>query len=185
MPLHQPESNSDTPAFPSFIQWLSPTYAPDSNPQGWDLQGMNLAALPDTLSHPTLLFYIYGECSQHIARLSKTADSTAAITAFFQPYLSLLPNYSASDKACVPSAVLATAWAADELAGYGSYSNFQVGLEAGDADVSALREGMPDAGLWFAGEHTAPFVALGTTTGAYWSGEKVAERIVEKHKATH
>lgn len=29
-----------------------------------------------------------------------------------------------------------------------------------------------------AGEHTAPFVALGTVTGAYWSGEGVARRIV-------
>ena len=31
------------------------------------------------------------------------------------------------------------------------------------------------AGLWFAGEHVAPFVALGTTTGAWWSGEAVGE----------
>ena len=36
-------------------------------------------------------------------------------------------------------------------------------------------------GLWFAGEHTAPFVALGTVTGAYWSGEAVAGRIVEAY----
>ena len=35
-------------------------------------------------------------------------------------------------------------------------------------------------GLWLAGEHTAPFVALGTTTGAYWSGEGVARRICKK-----
>ena len=46
-----------------------------------------------------------------------------------------------------------------------------------DKDIEALREGCPDRNLWFAGEHTAPFVALGTTTGAYWSGEAVAERI--------
>ena len=32
-------------------------------------------------------------------------------------------------------------------------------------------------GLWFAGEHTAPFAAMGTTTGAYWSGERVARGI--------
>ena len=47
-----------------------------------------------------------------------------------------------------------------------------------------MREGMPGVGLWFAGEHTAPFVALGTSTGAYWSGEKVAERIMAKHEET-
>lgn len=35
-----------------------------------------------------------------------------------------------------------------------------------------------ERGIWFAGEHTAPFIALGTTTGAYWSGEGVARRIV-------
>lgn len=38
---------------------------------------------------------------------------------------------------------------------------------------------MPEQGIWIAGEHTAPFVALGTATGAYWSGEKVALRILE------
>jgi hypothetical protein len=42
-----------------------------------------------------------------------------------------------------------------------------------------MREGMPERGIWIAGEHTAPFVALGTATGAYWSGEKVALRILE------
>lgn len=38
-------------------------------------------------------------------------------------------------------------------------------------------DGMSDRGVWFAGEHTAPFVALGTVTGAWWSGEGVAGRI--------
>ena len=42
-----------------------------------------------------------------------------------------------------------------------------------------MRKGMPKKGVWIAGEHTAPFVALGTATGAYWSGEKVALRILE------
>lgn len=37
--------------------------------------------------------------------------------------------------------------------------------------------------MWFAGEHTAPFIALGTTTGAYWSGEGVARRIVRAYQA--
>lgn len=41
-----------------------------------------------------------------------------------------------------------------------------------------MRRGVPGRGLWFAGEHTAPFVALGTVTGAYWAGEGVARRIV-------
>lgn len=79
----------------------------------------------------------------------------------------------------MPKGVFATNWVSDEFAGYGSYTNFQVGLEDGDGCVEGLRRGMPEKGIWFAGEHTAPFVALGTSTGAWWSGEGVAGRIVE------
>lgn len=50
-----------------------------------------------------------------------------------------------------------------------------------DKDIEALREGCPERGVWFAGEHTAPFVALGTVTGAYWSGDKVAARVLEAY----
>jgi hypothetical protein len=49
----------------------------------------------------------------------------------------------------------------------------------GDKDIVAMRQGVPAEGIWLAGEHTAPFVALGTVTGAYWSGEHVAKRIVQ------
>lgn len=48
-----------------------------------------------------------------------------------------------------------------------------------DEDIKILREGLPHQGLWLAGEHTAPFVALGTVTGAFWSGEAVANRVVD------
>jgi hypothetical protein len=41
-----------------------------------------------------------------------------------------------------------------------------------------MRKGIPERAVWIAGEHTAPFVALGTVTGAWWSGEGVARRIV-------
>lgn len=80
---------------------------------------------------------------------------------FFEPYFSRLPNYSALNPDHQPRSILATAWANDELAGYGSYCNFQVGLERGDQDIEAMRRGVPEQGLWFAGEHTSPFVALG------------------------
>ena len=168
--------------YPGFTHWLAPTYA-QSNPQQWDQQGMNLAALPGETAHPTLLFYIYGPCATHIASLASTATSHQArdhaLIDWFTPYFSHLPNYNPSSPACQPSGVLATAWANDEFAGYGSYANFQVGLEEGDEDVEVMREGLPERGIWFAGEHTAPFVALGTSTGAYWSGEGVGRRIVE------
>lgn len=45
-------------------------------------------------------------------------------------------------------------------------------------DIRALRTGVPEKGVWLAGEHTAPFVALGTLTGACWSGESVGMRIL-------
>lgn len=141
---------------------------------------MNLAALPSSAAHATLLFYTYGPTSSHIASLlssSPPVTHTELLTEFFAPYFSRLPNYSASDPSHQPQSVLATNWASDELAGYGSYSNFQTGLERGDQDIEVMRKGLPERGVWLAGEHTAPFVALGTVTGAWWSGEGVGKRI--------
>jgi hypothetical protein len=96
---------------------------------------------------------------------------------FFKPYIELLPNYSELDLNCKPAGILATGWENDEFAGWGSYTNFPIGLERGDKDVIALRGGIPEKGIWFAGEHCAPFVALGTVTGAWWSGEGVGHKI--------
>jgi hypothetical protein len=182
-PLHQPSTtNTDSPKkqnHPGFTHWLSPSYA-ETNPQHWDQQGGNLAALPGDTAHPTLLFYIYGPCASHIASLISSTPSyqqDSTLIDWFEPYFSRLPNYNASSPQCRPSGILATAWANDEFAGYGSYSNFQVGLEEGDVNIEVMRHGLPEKGVWFAGEHTAPFVALGTSTGAYWAGEGVAERI--------
>jgi hypothetical protein len=98
---------------------------------------------------------------------------------FFQPYFSLLPHYDEASEDCSPSGWVATDWVLDEWAGNGSYCNFQTGLVEGDKDIETMRGGLPDRHLWFAGEHTAPFVALGTVTGAFWSGEGVAERIAK------
>lgn len=184
MPIHQsPLVANDKDHHPPHTHWLSPTYATGTNPNGWDVQAMNMAALPGDSAHPTLLFYIYGPCSKYIAELVYSAkneqDRDEKLLAYFKPYYSLLPNYSSSDSNCKPKAVLATAWAGDKFAGYGSYSNFQVGLEKGDEDIKTMRHGMPERGIWLAGEHTAPFVALGTSTGAYWSGEGVAKRILK------
>lgn len=190
-PLHPPRGDEEGDAtenhFPGFAHFLAPTYAPITNSDGWDQQIMNLAALPPSTAHPTLLFYVHGPCAAHIASLVR--DRTSSVTHnnkelidFFTPYIARLPHYRATDPACTPIAILATAWTNDELAGYGSYSNFQAGLQAGDQDIVVLRQGVGGRGLWFAGEHTAPFDALGTTTGAYLSGERVARRIVERHE---
>lgn len=168
-----------------FVQWLSPNYVPDLNPRRWNQEVVELASLDPAVSHPTLLFYTYGEQSQYItSELLKIPDPQKKdefLLNFFKPYYSRLPHYSDSNPDCKPSGFMATDWLHDELSGFGSYSNFQVGLEEGDADIRAMREGLPDHGLWLAGEHTAPFVGLGTATGAYWSGEAVGKRIAEAY----
>lgn len=168
-----------------FVQWLSPTYAPDSNPRRWNQEAVDLASLPPATAHPTLLFYTFGEQSRYLTdEVARMADATKRerfLCDFFKPYYSRLPHFSEASDDCKPTACLATDWLHDELAGCGSYSNFQVGLERGDDDVTLMREGLPEQGLWLAGEHTAPFVALGTATGAYWSGESVGRRIAEAY----
>lgn len=54
-----------------------------------------------------------------------------------------------------------------------------MGVKDAAGDVKAIREGVPDRRLWFAGEHTSPFEELGTVAGAYLSGEGVALGILE------
>ncbi|TGO61123.1 hypothetical protein BOTNAR_0134g00220 [Botryotinia narcissicola] len=169
--------------FDGFTQWLAPTYTRTTNPHKWHQEIVPLSSFTPENAHPTLLLYIYGEQSQLFAhtlsRLGSSAERDAFLVSFFQPYYSLLPNYEEGNADCTPLSCVGTTWVNDDLAGNGSYTNFQVGLREGDADVKVLREGVPERRLWFAGEHTAPFIALGTTTGAYWSGEAVGERMVE------
>ncbi|KOS23113.1 Lysine-specific histone demethylase 1 -like protein 3 [Escovopsis weberi] len=168
-----------------FVHWLSPAYHADGNPSRWLQESVELATIAPEAAHPTLLFYLYGEQSEFItsslAGLATADERHGFLARHFEPYYRLLPNYDAGAPCCRPSCSLATSWLRDELAGNGSYSNFQVGLSSGDEDIRVMREGLPGQGLWFAGEHTAPYVALGTVTGAYWSGETVGRRIAETH----
>jgi hypothetical protein len=169
----------------AFAQFLEPTY--DSHPKSieWNQECLSMASLPLSTAHPTLLFYTYGESGaeiiKSISRLApQSAEYRAALIKSLEPFYSRIPGYDTSSTDCVPSALLATQWQKDEYAGHGSYCNFQVGVQQADRDIEALRDGGGSGvgrGLWFAGEHTAPFVALGTTTGAYWSGERVARGI--------
>lgn len=164
-----------------FIQLLAPNYALDSNPHRWNQEAVELASFTPADSHPTLLFYTYGDQSKYLTgevhKLSSKEKKDAFLYEWFKPYYSRLPRYNEDSPDCRPVGCYATEWLNDDLAGNGSYSNFQVGLEEGDRDIKTMREGVPDRGLWFAGEHTSPFVALGTVTGAYWSGESVGKRI--------
>ncbi|KAK4033859.1 hypothetical protein C8A01DRAFT_49630 [Parachaetomium inaequale] len=166
-----------------FCQWLAPTYAQDSNPNRWLTEIVELGSLGAGAAHPTLLFYTYGEQSKHLTStlraLPTQKEKDAFLYAYFKPYYALLPSYDESSAECQPTACFATDWSGDALAGNGSYCNFQAGLVDGDKGIIAMRNGVPAEGLWLAGEHTAPFVALGTVTGAYWSGEHVARRIAQ------
>lgn len=171
-----------------FCQWLAPKYAPDTNPKRWLNEIVELGSLGPA-AHPTLLFYTFGEQSQHLTATLRSLGSKKErddfVFGFFRPYYSRLPSYDAADAGCQPTAWFATDWQHDELAGRGSYSNFQRGLAEADRDVVAMRAGVPAQGVWLAGEHTAPFVALGTVTGAYWSGEHVARRIAQGYGHGH
>lgn len=174
--------------FTGFIQWLAPQYAEDTNPARWCQEVVDLSTLPGSSAHPTLLFYIYGdqstEMASELASRPSQEERNEYLRNFFRPYFSRLPNYKDDSKDCTPVSCLATTWVLDDLAGNGSYTTLRTGLLEGDRDIEIMREGLPARNVWFAGEHTAPFVALGTSTGAYWSGEAVGLRIADGYGKT-
>lgn len=171
---------------PGFFTFLTPRYAPETNPNQWHMCCFSLAHLPEPYAQATLLFYIFGPTSAHLTSESFASPDTAAGFAqyakFFEPYFSRLCGYDADSPDCKPADILRTNWSSDEYAGYGSYSNFQVGLEDGERDIEVFREGLRDRGIWFAGEHTAPVLGLGSVSGAYWSGEIAAQKVVESYE---
>lgn len=168
----------------SFVHWLSPSYATQTNPQMWRLECVSFHAFSEPYRRNILLFYTYGDCSIHItSSISGLRDEARDtwLRQFFDPYYSRLPGYQQD---CAPLRFLATEWCNDEFAGNGSYSNFQIGMLDAAHDVEAIRHGMPEQHIHFAGEHTAPFDGLGTVAGAYTSGEKVARRIIQARHNT-
>jgi monoamine oxidase len=170
--------------YPGYTNWIRPKYAQETNPDGWPQEAYDLAAFSEPHSHPTLLMYLYGDCSAHISTLVHKLpkeEQYHALTTFFKPYYSKLPNYEADAEDCRPTAILASAWRFDEFSGYGSYCNFQVGIDNADKHVEALQLGLPDRRVWFAGEHVAPMEEMGTVAGAYLSGERAAERVMQQY----
>ncbi|KAI9674530.1 MAG: hypothetical protein M1817_001868 [Caeruleum heppii] len=174
--------------FPGYSNFLSPHYAPDTNPAHWPQEAYNLAAYASPHKHATLLFYLYGDCSHYLVKLAESAPTASSTDSdatkhplypFFARYIALLPHYSAVSPDCRPTAILNTAWLLDPLAGYGSYVNFQVGVEDAVADMECMREATgATRKVWFAGEHTSPFEECGTATGAYLAGEAVGKDIL-------
>jgi len=166
--------------FPCYSNWLTPGYATETNPQGWPQEIWDLSTFREPNNHPTILFYLYGDCSRHIVNMihgKSKVEKTRLLDEFFRPYYSRLPGFNPDDTDCKPKAILATEWLKDGLSGFGSYCNFQIGIEEADKDVLAIREGCPDRRLWFCGEHAAPFEECGTVAGAYLSGESIGKKI--------
>lgn len=193
------------PSQPSY----HPLVPPNQSMPGWNQNLVSLAHLPSPAAHPTLLFYVYGDCATSmVSSVSGLPESSErydrVLWDFAQPWIAKLPGYREDSDNCKPvkNGILCTRWQDDKWAGNGSYACFLVGLKDGEGDVSAMRQGgglgkeateageqagdgcmdrgPRRGGLWLAGEHTAPVVALGTTTGAWWSGEGVARRICRK-----
>ncbi|KAJ7745708.1 hypothetical protein B0H16DRAFT_1321591, partial [Mycena metata] len=155
-----------------YANWLSPSYASDTNPAGWPQEIWDLSSFASLNNHPTLFFYLYGDCSRHIVDLvhGKPADEKyRLLDAFFRPYYSRLPGFD-PDSA---KQILATEWLKDELNGGASYCNFPVGSEAAHEDVLAFRTGCIERSLWFCGEHAAPFEECG--------GQHAAENILRAY----
>lgn len=193
-------SEGPVDAFPSFFHFLRPEYVPEEQ-KHWTIELVPLSSPAVFGSHakPTLLVYTHDPCAEHVLSLIRglhpdSAEYFDVLDRFCRPYYSRLPNYQPGHAECTPTVILATNWHGDDLAGNGSYTNFQVGSDAGgsavngekqqeqqidlEEDIRVMRAGLPERGIWFAGEHTAPFVALGTTTCAYWSGEAAALRVL-------
>jgi hypothetical protein len=185
-----PDTASTSPdPYPSFTHFQSPLYVAHPPHLSWNQRCVSLSDLPASTAHPTLLFYLFGPCATAMVQsITSIPPHTTAyheiLSAFFEPFYSKLPHYDAHDKTCQPTAFLATQWQNDRFAGNGCYTNYQVGLREGDRDIEVMRHGVPERGLWLAGEHTSPFIALGTTTGAYWAGEGVARRICREYGLT-
>ncbi|KAH8599386.1 hypothetical protein B0O99DRAFT_389672 [Bisporella sp. PMI_857] len=174
-----PNTTPETQPFAGFTQWLAPSYAPETNPRRWYNECLELSTLPEPRAHPTLLFYIFGDQAITLSKQLNALESGEAkkehLIKMYKPYYSLLPNYV--EEKCVPVSCVATDWLSDELAGWGSYGTYRTGLLEGDSDIKIMRRGLPERHIWFAGEHIGPFIALGTISGAYWSGESVGKRI--------
>ncbi|KAI1614668.1 hypothetical protein EDD36DRAFT_418494 [Exophiala viscosa] len=149
---------------------------------------ISLAHLPDGFAQPTLLFYIHGPCGTKVVQSVETLEPHSdtynkAIDGFAKPYYSRLANYSDHNSSCKPISHFCSSWQLDPLAGKGSYTNIQTGSTQARKDLETLRDGAglgESTGLWFVGEHTAPAAYLATVTGAYLSGERVANRILKK-----
>ena len=177
-------------AFPIESLFLRPDYVANTNPARWRQEIISFSGLPEPFSQPVIMFFAYGQWGRHITGLVRgmAQDSDEYYRILddnFRPYYSKLPHYDSALHKCKPLEFLSTDWQGDKFAGFGSFTNLPTGSGEGCQHFEAFREGMGESrGIWFAGEHTSPPGGLGTVTGAYWSGEVAAEKIVRRHQCT-
>ncbi|KAL9624394.1 MAG: hypothetical protein Q9160_001356 [Pyrenula sp. 1 TL-2023] len=194
-----PQNERATPnaehKFPMFTQFLRSSYAPEGQ-DSWTVEMVALSstAIFGDLARPVLMFCLWDASAAHVTSAITSLDPHddeyyRVVEKLLRPFYTRLPNYQDGNPDCIPTEALATNWQNDEYAGKGSYTNFQThasGKQSSDDPAiddhfRSLRHGLPERSIWFAGEHTAPFIALGTSTGAYWSGEAAATRIIEAY----
>ncbi|CAG9997275.1 unnamed protein product [Clonostachys byssicola] len=187
-----PERKGMSP--PAFCQWdfLSPRSHPYTPELGsWSQMVISLSSLPGGNGHPTLLFYICPPLTHKLMPILKGMEPHSepynkVLREITEPFYALLPHYNADT--CRPASFLASQWFNDPFA-YGSYSNVRVTQNNAAEDFRMLRTGGGkgklghnlmghDRGIWFAGEHTNAPRAIGTTTGAWASGDRAARHIL-------
>ena len=142
------QTNSSVGSQPFIFRFLEPAYAHEHNPDQRTVECVSLAALPQTCRQNTLLFYLNGPTSEYLTTLVRdlnpgSKERYAKLVAYFSPYYSKLPDF---EESCQPIDFCSTDWQNDELAGFGSYSTYQVsddsdGLVELDKDIEILRIG--------------------------------------------
>ena len=182
------DASSSTSEYSSVTHFHKPFHGKHSSDIPANAIVISLAYLPSECAHPTLLFYLHRPCRAKVVQSVEGLELDSriynqSINDFARQYYSLLPNFSEDDPSTQPIAWFCSALQQDPFAGDGSYSNIQIGIQDAYGDVEALQSGCgfgEEQGIWVIGEHTAPPAVMGTTTGAYVSGERGARRVCEQ-----
>ena len=142
------------PSFPVESLFLSPAYASDTNPAKWRTEIISFSGLPEPLSQPVIMFFVYGQWGRHITGLIRgmkqdSEEYRQTLDEHFRPYYSKLPNYSPDSAECQPAAYMSTDWQNDGFAGYGSFTNQPVNSGDCAEHFEALRKGTWEKAVGF------------------------------------
>jgi len=179
-----PESERIGLEFYRFMTLISATH--EKMPKG-SLNFFSLARIHTP--HPAFGIFVSTDLGKFM--VSQTKEKLKQILEEY--YIPHLPNYDASNPACKILEVDSSAWSQDPLSGYGSYTHIPVGSESGDKNMGILSDKITrhwNGAIWFAGEHTAntelhggkQYTTMATVTGAYKSGERAGNQILEEYR---